>query len=106
MAVFLSVETRHGSRDRQRMPASVDMPPGRNTPQLAGARPPTLLDQQVRRGPIEPADDQHAEIAFPGKQAWHASARVAGEPGGGERFVQLGLRLRILGVDLDREATA
>src|SRR5256885_1317373 len=73
--------------------------------QLAGVATLALLDQVVRRGPLQPADHQHAQIVIPGQERGHPGPGVAGEPGRAQRLVQRRLGRRIVRERLDREPT-
>ena len=74
--------------------------------QLASAPALPAPDEVPRGGSLQPADDQHPQITFPGQQRRHADVRYAPQPGCSERLVQCSLRRRILRVCLDCDPAA
>src|SRR5437764_7815782 len=73
-----------------------------------GQLPSTLalprLQQLVRRGSVEPTDDEHPEVLIADEQGRDPGARAASQTGR-ESSIRLGLGRRVRGIGLDDEAT-
>src|SRR6184192_1995880 len=62
------------------------------------------LQQLVRRGSVEPTDDEHPEVVVPGEEGRHPGPRVPSQPGR-DGLVQPGFSRRIRGVCFHDEVT-